>query len=99
MGSHEVRVLTWVKASNADIRSGLLGFISIEFGLLVLDGICLRRTSDNRFALSYPARTDRAGRRHAYIKPVDNAARIEIERQILSQLGQRENATMEASDE
>jgi hypothetical protein len=98
MADHEVRVRTWVRGSDSDIESGLLGYISIEFGPLILDGICLRRTADGRFTLSFPARTDRAGKRHSYIRPVDDAARKAIEREILGQLGQHENARAEVPD-
>ena len=85
---HEIRVRTWVKASAEDQRAGLLGYLSVTHGTLILDSIVLRRTADGRHTLSFPARTDRAGRRHSYIRPVDDAARIAIEREILGQLGQ-----------
>ena len=91
MADHEVRVRTWVRASDDDIRTGLLGYLSVEHGPWIFDGICLRRTADGRFALSFPARTDRAGRRHSYIRPADDVARKAIEREILAQLGQRED--------
>ena len=52
----------------------------------LLDGITLRRTADGRFALSFPERTDRGGRRHAYIRPINDAARQQIERQVLKGL-------------
>ena len=89
MVDHQVRVRTWVRGSDAEVRSGLLGFISVECGRWIFDGICLRRTTDGRFALSFPARTDRAGKRHSYLRPVDDQARKAIEREILGQLGQR----------
>ena len=95
MSQHEVRVLSWVRASDADVRSGLLGFISAEFGPWVFDGICLRRTASGRFCLSFPARSDSAGRKHSFFRPRDNDARIEIERTILAQLGQHEDARAE----
>lgn len=100
MVDHEVRIRTWVKAGEAEIRTGLLGFLSVKYGNLLLDGICLRRTSDGRFALSFPARTDRAGHRHSYIRPIDDAARKQIEREILGQLGQGDPVVMhrEADD-
>lgn len=96
----QFRVRTWVRASDAEVRSGLLGWISVELRNVVLDGITLRRTADGRFALSFPARTDRGGRRHSYIRPVDDAARKAIEREILGQLGQGESvaAPVEAGD-
>lgn len=89
MGHHEVRVRTWVKAGEADQRTGLCGWICVEYGALILDGICLRKTSDGRFVLSFPARSDRAGRKHSYIRPTDDEARQAIEAEILWQLGER----------
>lgn len=98
MAEHQVRVLSWLKASELDIRSGLLGYISVEYGTLILDGICLRRSAAGRFILSFPARTDRAGRRHSYIRPADDAARKAIEHEILVQLGQHPNLAAAAED-
>lgn len=91
MADHQVRVRTWVRASDEDVRNGLLGFISVEYGSLVLDGICLRRSAAGKFILSFPARTDRAGKRHSYVRPASDAARKAVEREILRQLGQRED--------
>ncbi len=89
MSDPDVRVRSWIKASDAEVRTGLLGFLSVTYGNLVLDGIVLRRTADGRFVLSFPARTDRSGRRHSYIRPVDDEARRQIEAVILGELGQR----------
>ena len=89
----EIRIRTWVRATDAEIRSGLLGYLSVEYGDLILDGIVVRRTADGRFALSFPARTDGAGRRHSYIRPIDDQARRGIEAMILEELGQRGEAS------
>ena len=91
MSDHVIRVRSWVKASEQDAHTGLLGYLSVNYGNLVLDGITLRRTIDGGFALSFPARTDRAGRRHAFIRPADDTVRQEIERELLWQLGERED--------
>lgn len=98
MADPVIRLRTWVRASDAEVRTGLLGFISVEFGNLILDGIVLRRTADGRFTLSFPARTDRAGRRHAYVRPTDDAARQAIEREILGQLRQHPDQRVVAED-
>jgi len=90
VADHQIRVRTWVRASNHDIRRGLLGFISVEYGSLVLDGICLRRSAAGKFILSFPARSDGTGKKHSYIRPADDDARRAIEQEILAQLGQRE---------
>ncbi len=87
MADCETRIRSWVRASDAEVRTGLLAYISVEHGHLILDGITLRRTTDGRFVLSFPARTDRAGRRHPYIRPVDDEARRQIEAEIMGRLG------------
>ena len=91
MTDHDIRVRTWIAASEQDAHTGLLGYLSVAYGNLVLDGITLRRTADGRFALSFPARTDRGGRRHPFVRPADDEARKAIEREILSQLTERED--------
>lgn len=91
MADYEVRVRSWVRATDTEARTGLLGYLSVSYGSLVLDGICLRRSATGHFCLSFPARTDRAGRRHSYIRPCDNEARVAIEREILGQLGQNQD--------
>jgi hypothetical protein len=81
-----IRIRSWVRGSADDERRGLLGYLSIYFGPLVLDGITVRRTTTGRLVLSFPARADRQGRRHAYIAPVDDEARQRLEGRILKAL-------------
>lgn len=89
--SEQIRVRTWVQGTDDNRRDGLLGYLSVFYGDLILDGIVLRRTAEGRYALSFPARTDRAGRKHSYIRPVDDQVRQDIERELLWQLGERED--------
>ena len=91
MSDTSPRVRTWVRGSDAEIRTGLIGYVSVEFGGLVLDGIVVRKTTEGRFTLSFPARTDRAGRKHPYIRPVSDQVRKELEDELLWQLGERED--------
>jgi DNA-binding cell septation regulator SpoVG len=91
MANAELRIRTWIKASDADAQTGLLGWISVIYGDLVIDNITLRRTATGRFALSFPQRRDKAGRQHAVVRPADDEARQVIEAQILWQLGERED--------
>ena len=80
-------------ASCAEAQSGLIGYVScIVNGNLYLDGVTLRRTVDGRLALSFPARTDAAGKRHFYVRPLDDRARRDIEHQVLRALGFEEGA-------
>ena len=71
-----------------DADYGLLGWIAcVVDGSLALDGLALRRTMDGRLTLSFPARRDRSGRRHHYVRPSSDAARREIEEQVFAALG------------
>jgi DNA-binding cell septation regulator SpoVG len=92
MDATEIRLRTWVRGSDTDQRSGLLGFISVFVGNLVVDGIALRRTESGRLALSFPSRTAKNGDRHAIVRPVDDDARKAIEKELLRQLAEREEA-------
>ena len=75
-------------AGDADTRAGLLGWLAVTLnGQVQLDGLTLRLTANGHYALSFPARRDRRGFDHAYIKPLDNAARQDLERQVFAALG------------
>lgn len=80
--------VTFKSATAEQARGGLLGWVSctLDSGLR-LDGITLRRTADDRLALSFPARTDRQGQQHPFIRPVDDRTRREIEFQVFRALG------------
>lgn len=80
--------IRFTQAPNGLQESGLLGWIACTINrVLVLDGLCLRRTADDRLTLSFPERLDRSGRRHHIIRPVDDRARREVEHQVLQALG------------
>jgi len=85
MSDPSIKIRSWVKSSDDDVRAGLLGYISVFYGDLILDGLTVRRTADGRLAISFPARQDRQGRRHPYVRPVDDAARLRIERAIFGE--------------
>jgi len=90
---HERLVVTNVHFSKADAslqKTGLIGWISCEVNSsLKLDGITLRRTQDGRHVLSFPAKTDHRKKRFL-ITPLNNAARMDIEQQIISALVKKE---------
>lgn len=70
---------------------GLLGWLSMTIaGSIRLDSIVLRRTRSGALALSFPVHTDQGGRRHPIIRPLDDEARVEIERVVFNSLGQEE---------
>ena len=77
-----VTSIRFAPAGEADRRTGLLGWITCTVGHLVLDGITVRRTREGRLTLSFPARRSRGGEQHAYIRPLDDRARLAIEREV-----------------
>jgi len=92
VSSSNIRIRSWVRGSDDDIRTGLLGFLSVYYGDFAIDGITLRRTTDGRLVLSYPERKDKRGGRHPIVRPVDDAARQRIEKAILSEAATREGS-------
>ncbi len=66
-------------ARAADHSTGLLGFVTCQVGGLLLDGIAVRRTRDDRITLSYP----RGRGKCPPVRPVNDAARVAIEREVL----------------
>ena len=80
-------------AGPQETSAGLIGWVALTVnGLLRLDGLALRRTTDGRLVLSFPARRDGAGRQHFYVRPLDDVARRDIERQVFQALGLEEGA-------
>lgn len=78
MSSQAVRIRKWTAGTDDDRRGGLLAYVQIEYGAVLID-VTARRTADGRFVLSYPERKDGKGRRHSVVRPVDDEARKAIE--------------------
>lgn len=85
MEAPDIRIRTWIRGTDDDQRSGLLGYLSIFYGAVVIDGITVRRTVEGRIALSFPERRDGQGRRHPVVRPIDDAARRAIEAAVFGQ--------------
>ncbi len=75
----EISAVRFSRACAEDQRSGLLGWVTCRVGDLVLDGITIRRTRAGRLALSFP----RGRGKRPFVRPLDDAARQAIEREIL----------------
>ena len=86
-----LRDIRFTRASERDLRGGLVAYVSAALGPLRIDGITVRRTLDGRLVLSYPSRRDSRGREHPIIRPIGEAARREFECQIFEALGIRED--------
>ena len=84
-------VVTEVRPTPAPARllpTGLLGWVSFVLDPgIQLECVAVRRTQTGRLTLSYPAKDDGWGKRWTFVRPIDNATRREIERQVLAQLG------------
>jgi hypothetical protein len=77
------------------VGEGLLGWIECTVnGSLRIEGLALRRTADGRTTLSFPARRDSRGQQHFYLKPIDDSARRDVERQIFAALGLEDAAKL-----
>jgi DNA-binding cell septation regulator SpoVG len=95
MAEQTFRVRTWVRADDEQAREGLVGFLSLFVGEdLIVDNVTLRRTLDGRYSLSWPARTDKHGKKHSSVRPVSDEVRRRIEREILAELAQREGVNL-----
>lgn len=80
----DVSVAAFSSASPRDVESGLLGWLTLLVDrVVVVDSVALRRTLRGELRLSFPGRQVGNGRR-PYVRPVDDAARREIERQVLA---------------
>jgi hypothetical protein len=85
-----VSATRYTPASDQMARTGMLGWVSFLLdGQVRISGVGVRRTRSGRLALSFPCRDDGAGLRWTYVAPIDDRTRIELERQVLEQLGER----------
>lgn len=79
--------LRYAPASSRQRSEGLLGWVSFRLaGAFHIDGVALRRTRDGRLALSWPVRRDSRGRHHPLVRPLSDAVRINVERQVFARL-------------
>ncbi len=82
-----VSEIRFIAAPDAERALGLLGWVSFLLnGAVKLDGITLRRTRAGDLVLSFPERRDASGKQHAYIRPISDAARRDVERQVFAAL-------------
>ncbi len=83
----QVTSVALIPAPDSDTHRGLLGYVTCVINdTLMLDGIVLRRTVDDQLTLSYPTRRDRSGRQHPVIRPLNEEARLHLEREIITAL-------------
>ena len=68
-------------------EDGILGFVSVRYGLLRIDSIALRKSRSGRPVLSFPSRRDRHGEQHSVVRPIGDEARRELEGAIFRAIG------------
>lgn len=86
----EIRDVVLTEAPASDRSTGLCAYASFSLDqLLRVDGVAVRRTRDGRIVLSWPSRKDATGRHHPILRPMNDAARVELERAILAAVGYR----------
>lgn len=77
----QISVTRLVPAPADLAASGVLGFVTLEIGgLVVVEQLVVKRGLRKPYVLSFPARDDRHGNRHFTVRPLNDAARLEIER-------------------
>jgi hypothetical protein len=82
--------LRFSPAKRDESATGLLGWCSFLLnGCVHIDGVAVRRTTRGSLALSWPTRTDGRGRQHPLLRPIDDAARRNLEAQVLAALEQQ----------
>ena len=83
----EVSEIRFHAATPADVERGLLGWTSFVLnGVVLIDGVTLRRSVENRPFLSFPERRVSGRRKHFYVRPLNDRARRDIEYQVLKAL-------------
>jgi len=91
----EVTEVLFTSARQEECRTGLLGYLAVVINdELKIDGLTLRRTKSGRLSVSFPGRTDAHGDWHFHIRPLNDAARRELERQVFAALKLSENVQL-----
>jgi hypothetical protein len=81
-----IRSIRFAPADPMLITTGLLGFVSLRYGGLELDGIAVRRTRDARHVLSFPEDRRRPGPGRLPVRPAGNDVRGQIEAEVFAEL-------------
>lgn len=69
------------------VETGQIAWVSFVLNdRLRVSGVTVRRTLDDEYRLSFPARTSDDGDKYFYVRPISNDARIEIETAIFDAL-------------
>jgi len=82
-----ISLATFIPAPPELQGDGLLGWVSFKLdGALLVTGVALRRSRAGQYVFSWPVHRGRNGRDHHIVRPLDDAARIALEAELLLQL-------------
>ncbi len=70
----------------AERTTGLLGWVRLRYGDLLLDGLALRRTRDARLVLSFPRPSRGGGLARQLVGPAGPDVRAQIEADVIAEL-------------
>lgn len=74
-------------ASTLERETGLIGFVGLTIeGRIRVDGLTIRRARSGGTYIAYPHRKDRLGRERPWMFPIDDEARVEIERAVAARM-------------
>ena len=78
--------IQFTAGSPAERTTGLLGWVRLRYGDLLLDGLALRRTRDARLVLSFPRPSKGGGFARQLVGPAGPDVRAQIEADVLTEL-------------
>jgi hypothetical protein len=81
-----IRSIHFAAADSMLMATGLIGFVSLSYGELDLEGIAVRRTRDGRHVQSFPEHRRGRGRVLQPVRPSCQDAREQIEEAVFIEL-------------
>ncbi|MCB9508509.1 MAG: hypothetical protein H6697_12705 [Myxococcales bacterium] len=82
----------FVPADAKHRAQGLLGWAKLSSGALVVDGVTLRRTLDQRLVVTWPRRTAQDGRRYPVAAATNTTTLLAVEAAVVAAWRQIEGA-------
>lgn len=85
-----VSILAFTPAPPLDVADGLLGWVDLRLGeLVIVHNVAVRRTREGEPTLAWPVKDDRKGNRRAVVRPHGDAARVGIEAAVFAELARQ----------
>ncbi len=82
-----VDVTRFAPSQSIDVANGLLGWVELVINeSIVIERVRVRRALNDCVCLSLPTSSDRRGRTRHPVRPRDDKARLDLERQVVEAL-------------